>query len=484
MRTQWLNRNAAKRWASTIALICADVLAFWAGYYLFRHNHNLPMFLLPGARGLPNFGSAVDIYLILGGVFIFIRYLRGDYGKRQLFWDGARGTIGTLALVALPDISFVVLIGAQKLYAFLALSWLFLIPAIPLYRQGVRYLLTLLGVWQIPTVLVGSGKRASAVYKSLRGTLSLGFDLHYLLVEHGVQDISPELTGLQRLSFANISDIGATLHDLECSQAIIAADDAKGSGSDLVQHLLGADIDVAIIPSLQGLPLFGMSTNYLFGQDMLLLQLRNNLARSPSRAAKRVVDLIATTFALIVFSPFWLAIMTVIKVEDGGPIFFVQRRVGRAGKEFGCLKFRTMAVDADERLRRWQNENPELYAEYLNTFKLRDDPRITKPGSWLRRTSLDEVPQLINVLIGDMSLVGPRPVVQEELQKFYGSAAELYKRVRPGITGLWQISGRSETTYADRVGFDEWYILNWSLWYDVAILFQTVWVVAIGKGAF
>jgi undecaprenyl-phosphate galactose phosphotransferase len=143
-----------------------------------------------------------------------------------------------------------------------------------------------------------------------------------------------------------------------------------------------------------------------------------------------------------------------------------------------------MAVDADARLEEWRVKNPEQYEEFLKTFKLRDDPRVTKIGTWLRRTSLDELPQLVNVLRGEMSLVGPRPVVEKELTDYYGRAAELYFCVRPGMTGLWQVSGRSNTSYAERVTYDEWYILNWSFWYDIVILLQTAWTVASGKGAF
>jgi undecaprenyl-phosphate galactose phosphotransferase len=143
-----------------------------------------------------------------------------------------------------------------------------------------------------------------------------------------------------------------------------------------------------------------------------------------------------------------------------------------------------MVTDADARLKRWREENPDLYEEYRRTFKLRDDPRVTAIGRWLRRTSLDELPQLWNVLMGHMSLVGPRPVVQQELDDHYGPATQLYVRARPGMTGLWQVSGRSDTSYERRVFLDEWYILNWSFWYDIVILIQTAWIVATGKGAF
>ena len=135
-------------------------------------------------------------------------------------------------------------------------------------------------------------------------------------------------------------------------------------------------------------------------------------------------------------------------------------------------------------LERWKTENPELYKDFLVSFKLRNDPRITRIGKWLRSSSLDEVPQLWNVLRGDMSLVGPRPIPEQQLRDQYGSAAQLYMRVRPGITGLWQISGRSETTSDQRVVLDEWYILNWSFWYDIVILIQTAWIVFFRKGAY
>lgn len=476
-------RAVARRWMSAIAFVCVDVMAFLCGYYLLRAGHQMPMFLLPESRGVPNFGAAADAYLILGIIFIAIRYFRGDYSKRQLFWDSARDTTNTLAFVAIPDVILVVLVGGLKLYVYLVSSWLFVILAVPLFRQAMRYFLSAVGVWQTPTALLGMGQQACLAYKALDGILSLGFDIRYAIIEDSAQTIPSEMSGLAPINLENVSNIAGALHELDCSQVIVTEDDAKGRNSDIVQRLIGADIEVAVVPALRGLPLFGMSTNYVFGQDMLLLQLRNNLAGLPSRIAKRIADILGAIFLVALFAPLWLVIAVAIKMHDGGSVFFVQRRVGRKGGEFGCIKFRTMAVDANERLLQWKQENPELYAEYLRTFKLQDDPRITRLGKWLRRTSMDELPQLINVFAGEMSLVGPRPVVQQELREYYGPVAELYKRVNPGLTGLWQVSGRSDTTYASRIAFDEWYILNWSLWYDLVILLQTVWVVISGKGA-
>jgi undecaprenyl-phosphate galactose phosphotransferase len=227
-----------------------------------------------------------------------------------------------------------------------------------------------------------------------------------------------------------------------------------------------------------------MRTNYLFGQDLLLLQLRNNLSRIPSQITKRIVDFVGSILIIILSFPIWATVMAAIKLHDGGPIFYWQPRVGLNGRTFPCIKFRTMAQDADERLERWKLEQPDLYAEFLKSYKLRDDPRVTGPGSWLRRTSLDELPQLLNVIVGQMSMVGPRPIPLAQLRSQYGSAEQLYLHVRPGMTGLWQVSGRNDTSNEERVVFDEWYILNWSLWYDFVILIQTVRIVFTARGAY
>jgi undecaprenyl-phosphate galactose phosphotransferase len=216
----------------------------------------------------------------------------------------------------------------------------------------------------------------------------------------------------------------------------------------------------------------------------LLLQVRNNLARLPQRIVKRTMDIVGSVVALALLAPLLATIAALIKLEDRGPILFLQDRVGRDGKRFRCWKFRTMAVDAEAQLARWAQDDPILLEKYRKSnFKLRSDPRVTRIGQHLRRTSLDELPQLINVLFGEMSLVGPRPLLARELPD-YGAVITLYERVRPGITGLWQISGRSHTTFAERVSYDEWYIKNWTVWYDIVIMVQTVWVLVRRAGAY
>lgn len=191
-----------------------------------------------------------------------------------------------------------------------------------------------------------------------------------------------------------------------------------------------------------------------------------------------------TLVGTICISPLLFYVAYRIKKEDPGPIFFAHERIGKNGKPFPCYKFRSMVVNSKSMLEEYLKNNPEAKEEWERDFKLKDDPRVTPIGKVLRRTSLDELPQIFNVLRGEMSLVGPRPVIQEELDKYYGDVSKLYCQVKPGITGLWQVSGRSDTTYAERVAMDEEYIKNRTFLGDIIILWKTVAVVLLKKGAY
>jgi exopolysaccharide production protein ExoY len=190
-------------------------------------------------------------------------------------------------------------------------------------------------------------------------------------------------------------------------------------------------------------------------------------------AVKRGLDIFIAVSAIVLLLPLLVLVALTIALQTQGPVLFRHRRIGFNGRSFECLKFRTMAADGAQRLRDYFNEHPEAESEWIETQKLRNDPRVTAIGSLLRKTSLDELPQLFNVLIGDMSIVGPRPVTREELPRYSAKVAN-YLACRPGITGLWQVSGRSGTTYSKRVACDTFYATNWSLMLDVKIILVTV----------
>ncbi len=198
--------------------------------------------------------------------------------------------------------------------------------------------------------------------------------------------------------------------------------------------------------------------------------------------AKRALDILGAGVGLVLLSPFFLIVALMVRA-DGGPAFFAHQRVGRGGKLFGCLKFRSMVIDSQARLEALLANDPAARAEWEATRKLKNDPRITRIGRFLRSTSLDELPQLINVLLGEMSLVGPRPVQEAEIDRYYGASAAHYMAVRPGITGLWQVSGRSETSYESRVALDVSYVSRPSLLADISILLRTPVAVLSRRGA-
>ena len=224
-------------------------------------------------------------------------------------------------------------------------------------------------------------------------------------------------------------------------------------------------------PSLAGYPALAGLHRFRKGRDVPV-----------GGIAKRGLDITLAVLGLVLLAPLILALVIVLKLTDSGPLLYGHRRIGFGGREFHCWKFRTMVVDGDTVLEQYLRKHPAKAALWNEQRKLIDDPRVTPLAAVLRKLSLDELPQLLNVLTGEMSLVGPRPVVREELA-YYASSARHYLSARPGLSGLWQISGRSNTTYLERVQLDRFYVMNWSLWMDLRIIFMTIPAVVMSRGA-
>ena len=237
---------------------------------------------------------------------------------------------------------------------------------------------------------------------------------------------------------------------------------------------------VEFLPSAYSYPVFGSKAVTFDGLGGL--EMVNQARKRALRLLKRVLDGGLAIIAFTLSSPCFVILPILIKLTSRGPVFYRQKRLGLNGKPFYVWKFRSMHADADERIKRLIAENPAMADEWANRFKLADDPRVTLLGRFLRRTSLDELPQLLNVLCGEMALIGPRPIVEAEV-KYYGSSYDTFASVRPGITGLWQVSGRSDTDYDRRVALDTYYVLNWSPWMDVWILIRTCFAVLLMRGA-
>ena len=469
---------------NSFGLTLADCASFVLIGYFIRNSENTPRLIAYTGLNESNGSIFISLYSIIAALFILARYLSGDYGTRKPFWDGAKGTTTALLVASLPE---VFIIGIMPdLYSIwqIILTWTLLIFLVPLMRQAIRALLKQAGTWQIKTAIIGAKDRTKSISELLEKTLSLGFKVQWLVTDDKSISAVENLSHLKKIYHEETAYIAATLKDEGCGQVVIISSNLQTKyEQELVRALLEFQIRVAIAPAENRLPTPSSDINYFFGNDILLIQIRPKSQNIFFWVIKRLFDIVFSTFLLIVLSPALLAFAVIIKLNDPGPITFSHKRVGRNGVPFRCLKFRTMVTDAEAILNKWEHDKPELYGEFLKTYKLSQDPRITRIGLWLRKTSLDELPQLWNVLCGEMSLVGPRPVLQEELDQYYGLASKVYIRMRPGMTGIWQVSGRSNTSYERRVLLDEWYVLNWSFWTDIVILLQTFRVVALKKGA-
>jgi undecaprenyl-phosphate galactose phosphotransferase len=239
--------------------------------------------------------------------------------------------------------------------------------------------------------------------------------------------------------------------------------------------------DFFVIPALTQLQTSGVEIEQL--ENILLMKYRYNLLRTESRIVKRIVDFIIAGIGIILCVPLFIIISLLIKLSSKGPIYFVQERLGKDKKLFKCYKFRTMYLDAPQRLEKLLKSSPEAKSQWDKYLKITDDPRTTSFGKLLRRISFDELPQLWNVIKGEMSLVGPRPYLPHEVEGLKQEMVIITK-VTPGITGLWQVSGRSQLTFEERLKLDEYYVKNWTVWLDLVILLRTVKVFFKAEGAY
>ncbi|MDA8152673.1 MAG: undecaprenyl-phosphate galactose phosphotransferase WbaP [Acidithiobacillus sp.] len=474
-----------RRWVP-YTMAFGDFLALWFGFYFGRLSHAFyyglnPLWVLQHWWGsLTRINLLLFFLLALLGILTFA--IQGHYGQRKAFWDEMGGILKVFALLFAVNaaIAFSSKWPLSRLWLFS--TWGLALLLLPLFRLCERRLLRYLGLWSLPVAVIGAGANAVETIKALVSESQLGFWVRWVLLPGDSTPVPTLPADLTQLPLGD--DPLITLEALGKPHVVLALDGDQWETQERLLHSLGLSYpNLTIAPPLRGLPLFGMEVMHFFSHEVLMLRVRDNLARLGPRITKRLFDLMVASLLVLILSPLLLYIAWRIRSEDGGPVFFIQERVGRRGRPFGCLKFRSMVMDAEDRLKRYLHSHPDLAAEYERNFKIRDDPRVTRIGKLLRRGSLDELPQLFNVLRGDMSLVGPRPLLEQELDR-YGDNICLYHLVHPGITGLWQVSGRSETTFDERAHLDAWYVKNWTLWYDIVILLRTVKVVLRREGAY
>jgi Undecaprenyl-phosphate galactose phosphotransferase WbaP len=407
------------------------------------------------------------------------------YARRRPFWDELRETLKVVSVLILLGAATIFYGGIDIGRGRALWVWGSLLILLPMGRSAAKQLLDLFGLWKIPAVIIGTGENAKEAYLAIREERNLGYDLVCFINQGGQKlEIEEIIFGKETYPVISKDNLISFLDSINRPTIIVALESLADNNSQrMIQEFTSVNYSIHVVPALRGLPLLGTQLSHFFSHEVLLLTIRNNLSRRSMQWSKRIFDITVASLLLVILMPLMLYVGWRIWREDGGPVIFHQPRQGKGQREFGFLKFRSMVRDADEVLCRWRETNsPEWQEYYANNFKLKNDPRVLSVGSWIRATSIDELPQLINVLRGEMSLVGPRPLLTRELPE-YGESIHLYRQARPGLTGLWQISGRSNTTFSDRANLDEWYVQNWSLWYDIAIMFKTIDVVFNKSGA-
>ncbi|MEO1209956.1 MAG: undecaprenyl-phosphate galactose phosphotransferase WbaP [Cyanobacteria bacterium J06638_20] len=376
--------------------------------------------------------------------------------------------------------STVFLRGGGELYSrgIFVMAWLLSIGMVLACRALTRHLFADQRWWGYPVIVLGAGKTGEMLVRTLQRRPRIGLKPVVLLDDDPKKHGS--LLGIPVMGGLELAPMIARSRNIP--YAIVAM---PGVPRDRLLNLLEqygqTFAHLLIIPDL-----FGFSSLWVVAKDMggvLGLEIRQQLLLPGPRLVKFLIDRLTTLVGGLLVFPLFLLIAILIRLDSPGPIFYGQTRIGQNGQHFKAWKFRSMVVNADKALKDYLVNHPELKEDWVTNQKLRNDPRVTRIGRFLRQTSLDELPQLWNILRGEMSLVGPRPIVDEEVEK-YGDKFGLYTKVTPGLTGLWQVSGRNNLAYEERVSLDAYYVRNWSVWLDVYILIRTIWVVLSGEGAY
>jgi undecaprenyl-phosphate galactose phosphotransferase len=440
--------------------------------------------LLPPFIGFPEYlGKGISTYWWVFPIWISFFAYEGLLTKRFPFWDEVKQLWKVIffSTVAVFSILFLGKMGEIYSRTVIVLMGIISFFVFPAMRINAKRLFMSLGLLRSKVLIIGVGKRSNLVAKALKEEHNLGYKVVGFLdddpgkagtliegvkVHKGI-DRAERYIGRGGISTVVIAIPGASRERLY----------------EIINRLQHKSENILFIPDMLGIAVLGTKLQHFFREQAFALELQNNLAKPFNIFLKKCFDVTVGSLSLLLLSVPIALLCLLIRLDSPGPSIFSQERIGRRGKPFKCYKFRSMFQDAEEKLQELIYTNENMRREWEQIYKIKEDPRITRIGKFLRMTSLDELPQLINVLKGEMSLVGPRPVTQDEIVKYYKDTAELYFSVFPGITGLWQVSGRSDTSYDYRIALDSWYVRNWNLWLDVVILLKTVKVVLKREGA-
>ena len=469
------------------ALFVLDGTAYYCSLFLAFYSRKLLNIIFPD---LIPFQFSLSHFLNLWwlpAIFIsFITYER-LYIKKLPFWDETKelfkaisaSTVAILAIITLGKMSGDI---SRITVVFLWFSGLFFFPFFRLIGKKVLYAV---GLWQDNVIIIGAGAAGIATAKGINADIHLGYHVIGFLDDN--EEIDREITihGVPYRVFGKIRHFRKFVKLLNISTVIIAIPSLSVEKmSELTNEIQKYTKSVLLVPDVKGVALTNTELYHLFMEQLFLLKINNNLKSAFNRSVKRTFDLALAIILLPFLLPVIAIIGLLVKLNSSGPVFHIEDRFGRHRSIFKCIKFRTMFLNNDKLLKAYLSSHPDMAVQWQKFKKLKGyDPRVTKVGTFLRKTSLDELPQIFNVFKGEMSLVGSRPYLprEESDMKYYIDTILL---TPPGITGLWQVSGRNKLTFDDRLRLDAWYVLNWSLWLDIVILFKTVRVVLKKEGAY
>jgi len=456
-------------------------LDFATLFLIFHLSVLIRQFLLPYLfPSLPEYRYSFRAYWWMLAVWLFIMFYKEGYSRRFAVWDEFKFIWKSAFLSTVATLSMLFLMKRGDQYSRMLVVTMFVsaLLLLPVLRLRVKRYLYAIGLMRRKLLIVGSGEAAKSAYRAITNEPNLGYE-----VAGFIDDLQTpaEIEGFKVHS--GIAKVERYINAADIHDVVVAKPDLdKDALVNLINHIQHKAENTLFIPDIGGIAVSGTELRHFFREQTMILEIRNNLAHPLTYATKRLIDYLAGLAVFIVSIPGLIFIARLVKKDSPGPAFLKQKRIGKNGKTFMCYKFRTMYEDAEERLKEILATDSAAKEEWEEYWKLKNDPRITRVGAWLRSSSLDELPQVLNVLKGEMSLIGPRPYLPRE-REFLTDDGHIILRLPPGITGLWQVSGRSDTSYAFRLAMDGWYVKNWDLWLDVMIVFKTLGVVLNREGA-
>ncbi|MCI0468863.1 MAG: undecaprenyl-phosphate galactose phosphotransferase WbaP [Nitrospirae bacterium] len=469
-----------KRYLEIFILFSIDLISvvmLFGSSFLMRIEL-LPLFAVIDLPEVTQSNILSSLWIML--IWLFLFYYEGCYTKRFSFWDEVKAlwtvaffsTVGAFVIVSAGKLGSVVPRSIIVLMGVLSL------PLLPLIRISSQGLLRRYGIFKRRVVIIGAGEIGRLTKQALQTEKNFGYEVIGFIDDN---PITNEIDGIKvhrgikaihrYIRYARIADIFIALPDTEKEKTLA-----------LVKEIQFDVERIMFVPDIQSLPVIGTEIHHFFNEQIISLEIKNNLYKPYNIAIKRLFDFAASLFLLIVLSLPMLLMSLIILLDSPGSPIYTQNRVGRKSRLFRLYKFRTMFRDSENKISELIEKDNEAKEEWERFRKLQHDPRITKVGRFIRTRSLDELPQLLNVLKGEMSLVGPRPYLPEELNSTEEMA--VVHHVLPGITGLWQVSGRSAVDLKGRTALDDWYVRNWSLWLDIVILLKTLRTVLKREGAY